>query len=174
MPYCSGYHKSMSFIDNLRTMLASFSGNDTSVDAPVNFEDLKNKQEQYGTKMPYVEPKGMSENMTPKWRRPGEDMYSPSIPELWSVEDYDIIHKNEEGDGYYSKLGENIRIYRDNNGNFVGLDTPMQSYTFSPEEDGMAKIESILDGLKSDDNTIIQFRGRIENPRNPNNRTWRA
>lgn len=162
----------MSFIDNLRTMLASFSGNDR-MDFPDNYDELYEKQKQYGAQVPVVTPESISEGTSPYFMHPVENKYHPDIPELWAVEDYDIIKQGDDG-MYYSSPNKFVRIYRDNNGDFVGLDTPMQSFVFSPEEDGSAKIKEILDGMQTDGKTIIQFRGRIENPRDPNNKTWRV
>lgn len=162
----------MSFIDNLRTILASFSGNGR-MDFPDNYDELYEKQKQYGAQVPVVTSESIPEGVTPYSMHPVENKYHPDVPELWTVEDYDIIEQDDDG-SYHSDPNKFARIYRDNNGYFVGLDTPMQSFTFSPEEDGLAKIKEILDGMQTDGRTIIQRRGRIENPRDPNNKTWRA
>lgn len=147
-------------------MLASFSGNGT-MDKPVNHDDLMEMQDQYGASIPNAVP-NIPEGLTPRSMHPTVIEYHNEIPEFWTVEDYDII--TDEGDGTYSSTPNSYaRLYRDQDGYFVGLDTPMRSYQFSRDEDGLARAKEILDRMQEDGKTIIQFRGRIENPRNPNN-----
>lgn len=105
---------------------------------------------------------------SPTVRELNANRYNPSIPENWITEDYDIVTKNDDGT-YSMKESDHARIYRDSNGNYVGLDTPMQSYSFSPNEDGLSKITEILDSLQSDGKTEIWFNGRKINPSNPSN-----
>lgn len=161
----------MSFIDNLRAFLAYAGEPDDETEE--SFYDRLEKQKQYGAQVPLVTRESIPEGVAPYSMHPVENKYHPDIPEMWTVEDYDIIEQDDDG-SYYGDPNKFVRIYRDNNGYFVGLDTPMQSFTFSPEEDGSAKIKEILDGMQTDGRTIIQRRGRIENPRDPNNKIWRA
>ena len=154
----------MSFIDNLRAFLAYAGGPDD--ETAESFYDRLDKQKQFHTPVRNAKPAGVPEGQIPADRHPTSNEYHPELPEHWSAEDYYIVRQDDSG-GWYSTINDVARIYRDSDGNFVGLDTPMQSYTFSPEEDGLAKITSILDKMQEDGRTKIVPRGRIENPSNP-------
>lgn len=154
----------MSFIDNLRALLAYAGGPDD--ETAESFYDRLDKQKQFYTPVRNAKPADVPEGQTPADRHPSLNGYHPELPEYWSAEDYDIVRQDDSGE-WYSTPSSIARIYRDTNGNFVGLDTPMQSYVFSPEEDGLAKITDILDKMQEDGKTKIVFKGRIENQSNP-------
>lgn len=154
----------MSFIDNLRALLAYAGGPDD--ETAESFYDRLEKQKQFYAPARGAKPADVPEGQMPADRHPSFNGYHPELPELWSAEDYDIVRQDDSGE-WYSTPSSIARIYRDTNGNFVGLDTPMQSYVFSPEEDGLAKITDILDKMQEDGKTKIVFKGRIENPSNP-------
>lgn len=158
------HNEGMSFIDNLRAFLA-YAG-DVDNETLESFYDRADKQDQFRTPVRNAKPADVPEGRIPAERQPSLNRYHPELPEYWSAEDYDIVRQDDSGE-WYSTINSIARIYRDSNGNFVGLDTPMQSYVFSPEEDGLAKITDILDKMQEDGRTKIVFKGRIKNPSNP-------
>lgn len=157
-------NKNMSFIDNLRALLAYAGGQDDETEE--SFYDRLDKQKQFYTPVRNAKPADIQDNRVPAERHVVSGRYHPEIPEYWSAEDYDIVKQDDSGK-WYSTPNSIARIYRDTDGNFVGLDTPMQSYVFSPEEDGLSKIKNILDKMQKDGKTKIIFKGLIENSNNP-------
>lgn len=157
-------NKNMSFIDNLRALLAYAGGQDDETEE--SFYDRLDKQKQFYTPIRNAKPADVKGGRVPAERHVVSGRYHPEIPEYWSAEDYDIVKQDDSGE-WYSTPNSTARIYRDNNGNFVGLDTPMQSYVFSPDEDGLSKIKNILDKMQKDGKTKVIFKGLIENTNNP-------
>ena len=154
----------MSFIDNLRALLAYAGGQDDETEE--SFYDRLDKQKQFYTPVRNAKPANIQDGRVPAERHVVNGRYHPEIPEYWSAEDYDIVKQDESGK-WYSTPNSTARIYRDTNGNFVGLDTPMQSYVFSPDEDGLSKIKNILDKMQKDGKTKVIFKGLIENTNDP-------